>query len=217
VLPRKVIARGILRAATIELRPPRLNVLLLEKSDSTDIHGPPHAYVTMSISDTVRQLCSHLAATVGNIGGAGAARVWKVEGRVFNGSLYPSGRLHLDGPEILSPGDQTLEEAMIEPDDTFVVEFIENGSFIIDPEKLRGKLSASSTAMQPEAPRPLFSPGDDFFSQMGKKNNWSASSSSKYASSSKSTQGFYKSTAFSSMNTRSQLIQEPGTLGLGNM
>jgi len=216
-----VIARGILKEATIELRPPRLKVLLLEKSDSTNIHGSPHAYVTVSINDTVRYLCSRLAATVGSADKAtpaNAARIWKVEGREFNGSLYPSGRLHCDGPEILTPSDQTLEDAMIEPEDAFVVEFWENGSFIIDPEKLPAKSGSSTMVMLPEVPPPLFSSGDDFFSRMSnKQNSWTASSSSKYASSSKSNQGFYKSSGFGSTNIRNQTIQEPGTLGLGNM
>lgn len=221
-LPRNVIVRGILRETTIELRPLRLRVLLLEKSDSTNIHGPPHDYVTMSISDTVRNLCLRLAATVGGVEKttpANAARIWKVEGIACNGSLYPSGRLHYDGPEVLTPSDQTLEDAIIEPEDTFVVEFIGNGSPAIDPAKLPGKSSASVTSMPPEVPPPLFSAGEDFFSlkERRQNNHWSSSSSSKYASSSKSNQGFYKSTGFGSMNTRSQTVQEPGTLGLGNM
>lgn len=213
-----MILRGISKEATIELRPPRLKVLLLEKSNSTDIHGPPHAYVTMSIHSTVRNLCSRLAATVGKATPANAARIWKVEGREFDGSLYPSSRLHMDGPEILTPSDQTLEEAMIEPEDAFVVEFVENGTFIIiDPDKLPAKPNSMTIAVPPEVPPPLFSSGDDFFSQISKRgNNWSSSSSSKYASSSKSA-GFYKSSGFGSTYTRNQTIQDPGTLGLGNM
>jgi len=130
--------------------------------------------VTVSITDTVRDLCSRLAAAVGSADKAtpaNAARIWKVEGREFNGSLYPSGRLHYDGPEILAPSDQTLEEAMIEPEDAFIVEFVENGSFIIDPEKLPAKPGSSTTVNLPEVPPPLFSSGDDFFSQLGKKQN----------------------------------------------
>jgi ubiquitin carboxyl-terminal hydrolase 4/11/15 len=219
-LPRNVIVRGILQETVIELRPPRLKVLLLEKSDSTDIRGPPQAYVTMSINDTVRYLCARLAATVrtDKATPVNAARIWKVEGREFDGSLYPSNRLRYDGSEVITPGNQTLEEAMIGQEDAFVVEFLENGSFIIDLEKLPGKSSASTTPMLPSVQPPIFGSGDDFFSQLGKKHsNWTASSSSKYASSSKSNQGFYKSTGFGSINTRSQTIQEPGTLGLGNM
>jgi ubiquitin carboxyl-terminal hydrolase 4/11 len=214
-----VIARGILRQVTIELRPPRLKVLLLERSNLTNIHGPPHPYVILSINDTVRHLCSLLATTVGSADKAvNAARIWKVEGKEFIGMLYPSGRLHFDAPEILTPSDQTLEDAMIEPEDAFVVEFLENGSFIVDPEKLPSKSSSSTTTIQPEVPPPLFSSGDDFFSQMGKKqSSWSTASSSKYAFPSKPNHGFYKSSGSGSMTTRSLPIQDLGTLGLGNM
>lgn len=213
-----MIARGIIQEPTIELRPPRVKVLLLHQSDSTDITGPPHAYVTVSIADTVRKLCSLLTATVNNEQSA-PARVWKVEGREFNGSLYPSGRLHQDSPEVLTPSDQTLEEAMIEPDDAFVVDLLRKGSFIVDPDKLAGKSGSSSvTVTETQAPLPLFNSGNDFFSKMSKKPDVLVSSS-KYASSSKSTEGYFKSAGFGSTITRSQTVtvQEPGTLGLGNM
>jgi len=48
---------------TIELHPLRVKVLLLQPSDSTNITGPPHLYVTTSIADTVKHLCSKAAAT----------------------------------------------------------------------------------------------------------------------------------------------------------
>lgn len=212
-LPRKVIARGIFQKATLELRPPCLGVLLLEHSDSMDITGPPHEYVTVSDKDTVRHLCTTLAAAVSTK--HSAARVWKVETNDdFEGSLYPSARLREDGAEVLDPSDETVEESRIEHGDTFIVEFVQNGSFLVDPKNLPGKASSLPNS-QVEVPAPLFSSGTDFFGRMSSKKSESGSPSSKIASSSKSANGYFKS--FGSGNSRTQTVQEPGTLGLGNM
>lgn len=214
-LRRAVIARGQFKEASIELRPPRLKALLLSKSDTTDITGSPHVYVTVSITDTVQHLCESLASAVSSQPFENA-RIWKIEGREFAGSIYPTGRLHLDGPEILKPSDQTLEDAMIEPEDAFVVEFKDDhGLFLIDLEKFPGK-SISSSGTELEGPPPIFSSENDFFARMTQKSGAPAGSS-KLASSSKSTPYTYKPSGFSSTATRNQTVTEPGTLGLGNM
>jgi hypothetical protein len=119
----------------IELHPLRIKVLLLRASDSTNITGPPHLYVTASIADTVRDLCSKATAIIDPCKDS-PTRVWKIKNGVFNGSLYPSFRLHQDSAEVLIPSDQTLEEAMIEHDSMVVIEFLHNGSFVADSESI---------------------------------------------------------------------------------
>jgi ubiquitin carboxyl-terminal hydrolase 4/11/15 len=143
------------------------------------------------------------------------ARIWSVQDSNFNGALYPSSRLRLDGPKIVTPSNETLEDAQIEPEDAFVVEFMENGSFIIDHEKLPQKLT------QPDVPPPLFSSDTDFFNQKFGSSSASTSTGSKFASTSTlngKIPGLFKSSTFGSLiNTRNHTVQEPGTLGLGNM
>lgn len=207
-LPRNVIPKGITKEPTLELRPPRLKVLLLVKADSSDITGPPHSYITVSVSDTVRTLCSRMAAVVGPQN-QGPARIWKVEGRQFDGSKYPSIRLREEGSEILTPSDTTIEDAMIEPDDAFVVELFENGSFIItDPDKLKGNSTPTTTS---DVPAPLFSDENDFFKKISNK---STTSTRPESSSTKPNNSPF---SFGTSTTRVQHVQDPGILGLGNM
>lgn len=208
-MPRKVISKGIMKESSLELRPPRLKVLLLQKSDSKDVTGPPHPYVTISISDTVRDLCSLLRSTIGP-SKTGVARVWRIEPNAdLTGSVYPSARLSEDKPELFEPRDDLVEDSLIEPDDVFVVEFLENGKFIIDPDKL----PKSSSTGSDNVPPPLFSDENDFFKKMG-----SSSSSKAVVSTTKSnTSTLFKPGGFGSTLTRSHTPQQPGTLGLGNM
>lgn len=141
------------------------------------------------------------------------ARIWKLVGQSYEGSSYPSSRLVEDKAEILNPSDQTLEEALIEPEDAFVVEFYRDGAWIVDAENLPG------TVLGP--PPPLFGSGSSFFDKMSsikKTDGVSGSGSLKFTSSqgSKATIGYGKSFG-SGGSGSSQKIQEPGTLGLGNM
>jgi len=207
ILPRKVIPRGMSKTLGLELRPPRLKVLLLQRSDSILISGPPHPYVTASMADTIADLCSQLALPFSRYK-AFPSRIWSIDSSDFNGSLYPSSRLRQDDPKILIPSDETLEEALVEPDDAFVVEFMENG-FFIDSEKILRK------GTQSDVPPPLFSSDTDFFSQ--KFGSSSTLTGSKIASTSK-IPGLFKSSAFGSLiNNRNLPAPDPGTLGLGNM
>ena len=206
-MPRKVISKGIMKEPTLELRPPRLKVLHLQKSDSKVITGPPHPYVTISISYTVRDLCALLRSTVGP-SKTGVARVWRIEPNMdLTGSVYPSARLSEDKPQLLEPSDVVIEDALIEPDDMFVVEFSENGKFIIDPDIL---LKHSFT--NDNVPPPLFSDENDFFKKIG------SSSSKAVVSTTKSNMNtLFKPGGFGSAVTRAHKPQPPGTLGLGNM
>ncbi|KAF7964511.1 hypothetical protein HWV62_6377, partial [Athelia sp. TMB] len=206
-LPRKVIAKGHLQTPTLELRPPSLQALMLHKSDAKDITGPPPKWVTVSINDTVRHLCSALVVAVCTESPPPDSRVWKLTGQSYEGSLYPASLLFEDKAELLKLSDETLEDALIEPGDAFAVEFSHNGGFIVDPDDLPGSNALLGV--------PLFSSGSDFFSKFSTNKTDSSPVSTKGATSSKSTTSFKP--FGSGTSSYQQKTQEPGTLGLGNM
>ncbi|KAH7914594.1 hypothetical protein BJ138DRAFT_346574 [Hygrophoropsis aurantiaca] len=222
-LPRKVIARGILQEPVLELRPPRLKVLTLMNLTSDVPLGPPHGYITVSTKDTVKKLCKDLAATV-ILHPNAPYRIWKIEPGEFDGSQYPVSKLISGGGELLEESEKNLEDSLIEPDDPFVVEFQQNGEWVVDASKVPRTSSTNVTS----APPPLFSPENDFFKRLGNelttiqssqsaqhapspsfKNSSSKISENPITPPSKPFGGFLKG------STKS--IQRPGTLGLGNM
>ena len=217
-LPRSVIARGHLGEPSLELRPPRLKVLSLVDSQSDGPIGPPHAYVTLSIKDTVRALSRELVASVSarsNI----PHRIWKIHPGEYAGSQFPAPKLAAYGAELLEINDKTIEEALIEFDDAFVVEFQQDGKWIAD------RPSTLPTAITPSVPPPLFG-GEDFFTRIGKSSATTTvtqpqprqvpSPASSVASSAKAQDSQlapFKSFGFS----KNRAPQDPGILGLGNM
>ncbi|EGN96654.1 hypothetical protein SERLA73DRAFT_111301 [Serpula lacrymans var. lacrymans S7.3] len=205
-LPRTVIARGILHEPVLELRPPRLKALLLQDTPSEKPIGPPHPYVTMSTTGSVKELSTALVKAV-SIRTNAAYRIWKVEPGDFDGLQYPAAKLAQDGAVLLDDNDQSLEDACIEPDDPFVIEFQENGNWIVDASRIPKSNASSSLASPNGVPPPLFSSDDDFFSRLGNK--------LPSAQASQSTPTL--SAPFQSLKSSKKAVQDPGTLGLGNM
>ncbi|KAH7927348.1 cysteine proteinase [Leucogyrophana mollusca] len=201
-LPRKVISRGILQEPVLELRPPRLKALTLKDVKADLPLGPPPVFVTVSTKDSVKRLCKDLAAAVAPRPNA-PYRIWKIEPAEFDGSQYPASKLISSGGELLEESDKTLEESLIEPDDPFVVEFQENGEWVVDASKVIRSNSTNVTGVPP----PLFSSENDFFSRLG--HNLTSLPNSQVTPTSFKSYGFSKAS--------SKAVQEPGTLGLGNM
>ncbi|KAG1746657.1 uncharacterized protein EDB91DRAFT_1048951 [Suillus paluster] len=218
-LPRSVIAKAFLQTA-LELRPPRLKVLVLKDlGPDADIAGPPHSYATVSIKDSMKSLTKALVSAVtarSNV----PYRIWKLEPGDLSGSQFPASRLVSCGAELVGEEtDKTVEDKMIEPEDPFVVEFQENGTWIVD---------ASQVVRPPppsvHGPPPLFSE-NDFFSRMTNQQtslpntqSFRTPSPSRRSSSSKAketTVAPFKSFGFTKGSSKT--IQVPGTLGLGNM
>ncbi|KIJ20849.1 hypothetical protein PAXINDRAFT_165689 [Paxillus involutus ATCC 200175] len=215
-LPRTVIARGQFGEPSLELRPPRLKVLSLVDSKGDGPIGPPHGYVTLSTKDTVRTLSRELVASV-SARSSVPYRIWKIQPGEFEGSQFPASKLTVHGAEILNVDDKTLEEALIEFDDPFVVEFQQDGKWISDP--------ASTPVSSSSAPPPLFGSGDDFFSRLSQNSAVATNIQPGQTRSLAPTAGSssvkpkdsqvipFKSFGFS----KAKATQEPGTLGLGNM
>lgn len=201
----------------MELHPPRLKALILSKH-ATAVTGPPHPYVTVSSKDTVKGLLTALASTVGPWHDASVlSRVWKVAAEDLEGSQYPLSKLIPGGStELLHDKGQTVEEALIEPYDAFVVEFQEGGKWLVDVPDESHK--AVSVITPPEVPPPLFSSGDGFFDRMSFTSSGSKFNASAYRASlaGPSTLKAAAPITFGSSSTR-KFTEEPGTLGLGNM
>lgn len=219
-LPRSVIARGHLAEPSLELRPPRLKALSLIDSQSDGPIGPPHSYVTLSTKDTVRALSRELVVATSLSGPSDMPyRVWKIQPGQYAGSQFPASKLATHGAELLEINDKTLEEALIDFDDPFVVEFQQGGKWIVD------QTSTAPTSAAPSVPPPLFG-GEDFFSRLGKGPATTSvtqfqprqvPSPAPSAGSSAKAQDSqvipFKPFGFS----KNRVPQEPGTLGLGNM
>ena len=214
-----MIARGILQEPSLELHPPRLKAFVLSKDFNLEVAtGPPPRYVCLSCKDSVKTLCKSLAdvfTTKSHL----PYRVWKVEGGVFDGSEYPPSKLLPGGASALEENDTTLEDALIESEDSFVVEFKEGATWIIDiPQPSR------SIILPSDIPPPLFSSGNDFFSRLANNSSSSSMRTSttdtvlpkQTPSSSTLLRPSVSISGFGSSNNRMN-SQVPGTLGLGNM
>ncbi|EEB97627.1 hypothetical protein MPER_03019, partial [Moniliophthora perniciosa FA553] len=211
IIARKTISRGEQKQISLELHPPRFRVLQLsdEAADSLQVDTPSPSYVTLSSHDTLKAFCNRAAKSVSpNQGFMGPHRVWKVDTNAddfdFNFSKYPISRLDTDSKNLVLGSDKTIEEALLETDDAFAVEF-KDEDWIVD---LVG---------EPPAPKPLFSSGDGFFNRMTPK-PFSSTTTKSYDTSittfgSKST----PTTSTTKMNGSLSKSLEPGTLGLGNM
>ncbi|KAG2113122.1 uncharacterized protein F5147DRAFT_62881 [Suillus discolor] len=221
-LPRSVIAKAFLQTA-LELRPPRLKVLVLKDlGPDADIAGPAHAYVTVSIKDPMKTLFKALVSAVTALSNV-PYRIWKIEPGEFSGSHFPASKLASWGAELVSEGtDKTVEDNMIEPEDPFVVEFQENGAWIVDASQVVRAPPPSAVHVPP----PHYSNDNDFFSRLSNQRtsafqnsqHFRTPSPSRRGSSSKAKESSvtpFKSFGFSKGS--SKIIQEPGTLGLGNM
>jgi ubiquitin carboxyl-terminal hydrolase 4/11/15 len=208
---------------SLELHPPRLKAFVLSNDFNLETAtGPPPRYVCISSKDSLKALCKQLADAVSSSPRL-PYRVWKVEGGDFDGSEYPPSKLLPGGASILEENDTSLEDALVESEDSFVVEFKEGENWIVDVPRTIEPLS--STELLPSAPPPLFSSGDDFFSRMGNASSSStimmtsaAMGNDLLANPSSSTLLRPAATmdTFGSFNRRNN-SQEPGTLGLGNM
>jgi ubiquitin carboxyl-terminal hydrolase 4/11/15 len=205
----------------LELRPPRLKVLVLRAwSPDPDISGPPHSYVTVSIKDKMKTVCKALVSAVTariNV----PYRIWRLEPGEFPGSRIPASKLVSCGAQLVDEeADKSVEDSTIFFDDPFVVEFQEHGSWIADASQI-----VRAPAPSLHIPPPLFGESN-FFNNLNNPTRTSFQSTqslrtpspSRRASSSKVNESAvapYKTFGFS--KTTIKTIQVPGTLGLGNM
>ncbi|KAH8108335.1 UCH-domain-containing protein [Phellopilus nigrolimitatus] len=216
VIARKVITRGINKEASLELRPPVLQVLRLISSISVEKKELPSKYVTVSSQATLADLYRNLLGAL-ELSLEQDFRVWKVENLDVDGTHYPCGKLLKDGGQLLpSKNDtekmlKTVDDCLIQSDDALVVEVFENGAWLVNESAVP---SNDLTVVPDEPAGPIFASGSDFFSQM----NSSSSKSSAKASTLKptaSTSSSLTSSYGKGKTDKKGII--PGTIGLVNM
>ena len=210
-LPRRVIARGVAKQATLELRPLRLKVFRLVKA-YLDHESTPHPYLTISAGETVSTLCSQLAAAVSPDGQTSSPyRIWSIPSDDSNQTEFLGSQLPVSDAKIIEESEQTLEEKELESDDAFVVEYKQPDGWIVEAPK------AAPLAI--EAPPPIFHSTDGFFNKMSSTRP-STSSMVPYKS------ALYNAFSVTSSSSRPSATavtlpaykaMDPGTLGLGNM
>lgn len=214
-LPRRVIARGAAKQATIELRPLRLKVFRLVKA-YVDHESTPHPYLTISAGETISSLCSQLAATASpDRQTSSPYRIWSLPSDDSTRAEFLGSQLLLSQAKIIEESEHTLEEKELESDDAFVVEFKQSDGWIVEVPK------AAPLAI--EAPPPVFHSNDGFFNKMSSTLP-STSSMVPYKSTLYNAFSITNSSSRSSTSTAVTLpgkviskTMDPGTLGLGNM
>lgn len=213
-LPRRVIARGVAKQATIELRPLRFKVFRLVKAYA-DHESTTHPYLTISAGETISSLCSRLAAAASPDGQTSSPyRIWSLPSDDSTRAEFLGSQLPLSQAKIIEESEQTLEEKELESDDAFVVEFKQSDGWIVEVPK------AAPLAI--ELPPPVFQSNDGFFNKMSSTLP-STSSMVPYKSTlynSFSITSTSRSSSSTAVTLPGKIISkaiDPGTLGLGNM
>lgn len=205
-LPRKVVKRGVMEELSLELHPPRLRGFILSRDPAANENAsdPPHE-LTLSIYDTVRTLCNSLKESFEPESKL-PYRIWKVDDGELETSVFPISRITSEC-ELLEETDKSLEDALIQSGDAFVVEFkVENDWDVT--------VTSSKALLEPP---PLSQPGffDQFFQHKlpvtPKRNEYPDDSQRKITIPSS-----IKPSPYRPM-TRTSRAPEPGTIGLGNM
>ncbi|KAI0311746.1 hypothetical protein OF83DRAFT_1177271 [Amylostereum chailletii] len=208
-LPRTVILRGISHQPTLELHPPRLRVFrVIDAPGSVFTSGDAEHRITVSSARRVKDLLRDLADTV-EPASVDEYRVWKIESEGLTGSDYPSGKIIQDKSTILQTSEETLDDALIADGDSFAVEFMKAGAWIVDTSNRRP--GDGSDATLSGVPPPLFGQDNDFFSSSRFQSNKTMSPGA-----GPSTSTFFKPAA-SAPAIRQKPAIELGTLGLSNM
>lgn len=134
-LPRKVIPRGMFSEPSLELFPPQIKVHLLSRQPISDDQSALN--VTISIKDTLHDLYDQIlrALPPSNTSNPPQRRIWRLtEGGNYLHRHFPSARLKENGASPLEDdSSKFVENMMIEPGDTFVIEEQESdGQWLIE-------------------------------------------------------------------------------------
>ncbi|PIL25106.1 hypothetical protein GSI_12995 [Ganoderma sinense ZZ0214-1] len=221
-LPRKVIERGFLHQASLELRPPKFSVHLLVLSS---IPGQSIAPLEVTVSSTDKVADARRAfaeAAAPQTASTTQYRVWRIPSQAASAErLFPAETLRTCGATELTPAEATVEDEFVDSGEAFVVEFMARGEWLVDASEFAVTINGSTSQNAPPPPppppltqpAPLFSTGTDFFSQLQQKSPPAVNTTAVSP---------FKPTALVSTNkpstsTRPKLRQDPGTMGLGNM
>lgn len=212
-LPRRVATRGIFsQNAFLELRPLKLAVYRLGTDAPMNLAvGPPYPVIEASISDTVKALSTKLADAVrpNDATAATPYRIYKLAETLSDESWrsidFPLQKLKESSPTIFESSESRLENADVENNECFVVEFKEAGGWPVDLDNPKGPLAIEG---------PIFNSNEGFFARYGK-----ASPSLPTVKMSNDSYTPFSSRFTTSLTNNKTYNKplEPGTLGLGNM
>jgi ubiquitin carboxyl-terminal hydrolase 4/11 len=232
VLPRVVRAMGIRQDPMLEVHIPSFTALRLVPQADPSITGPPPPLVSVSAGSRVQHLLASLARSAaatpqGEIDyipdPKDGYRVWHVPSprTSVTGSEYPVSRLQEVGGMLIQPSDfeKTLDEALVQSGDVFVVEFRSKNDapWLVDASTVS---QDGGAALEPVAPAaPLFSPNFDFFTKLNPKRDRGDGDVKMRSPSPGPASKALRSTAFnkSAYTPPPPKPRVPGTLGLGNM
>jgi hypothetical protein len=217
-LPRKVYSVGDRREAKLDLRPARVMALLLVKDVDPAISGPPPKTVTTSSYAPVKDLYKDLINAVSPVANPPKARIWSVmrPRTAIEGLHYPVSRLLEAGGQIRNRfEDKTVDQALIEPGDVFVIELPDADQWLVNMTDVPGLGETDA-----EAPAPLFSAENNFFNRMQKTLKTTESPERKAertaATSTLRLRNGNKAEPSAASLTATK-TRTPGTMGLGNM
>ncbi|KZS94514.1 UCH-domain-containing protein [Sistotremastrum niveocremeum HHB9708] len=218
-LPRHVILNGLRGEPGLEIHPLQLKAYILKHSTGFELSGPPPPEITISKKASLKQLSEELAGVFGLAASDDIVRVWhidagKVEEDGEDGSEYTPARLKREYGSLLkaSAGARTLEDALIESNDIFVVDTKLDNQWISEKPITSPFKFAAPIPFAGMDPGPVFGSGagQDFFSKMSPP-----STSSVIKSASKSLEALTPSSL--STRSRSPFGKPPGTVGLMNL
>ncbi|KAJ3999775.1 hypothetical protein F5050DRAFT_1804676 [Lentinula boryana] len=218
-LRRNTIARGYNKSTVaVELHPPKFYIFRLTKDDEADhtlvasqSDTSQPAILTLSTHATLKDLHreSISALHTGTASNLPQSRLWRLN---ESSSSHPSRDLPISKfsatelVDIAAHGSKTLEEASLQSQDSFALEFQD-----IPSREWLVKAGPNETT-----PEPLFNSNDGFFNRMSGASSSSLSSTAKLNGDAR--QGIdQKPSVMSKKEKLKEKWIEPGTLGLGNM
>ncbi|EJD07703.1 UCH-domain-containing protein [Fomitiporia mediterranea MF3/22] len=210
VIARQVVTRGQNNEPCIELRPLCVPVSRLVSDTTSSSHNPPRELTISSLaklSDLYTKLLDIL-----DLPRQTQFRTWAVFNLTLN-EVFVTLPNFLKGNALLLPNDedhisQTIEEAIVEQCDGFVVELLEDGRWLVDEVKVRQPGAVTPNPAEDTAPS--FSSGPDFFSKFESGSSKKAGGTALGPSPPISTSSYGKGRA-----DRKGIV--PGTIGFSNM
>ncbi|KAI0657997.1 cysteine proteinase [Cubamyces menziesii] len=215
-LPRKVIARGILQEAVLELRPPAFKVHLLAPSSVPGQTTAPKE-VVVSSTDKISDARRAFAAAINpQKAASGEFRVWKIASDSSTDQLlFTADDLRSRGASLFEDDERTVGDELVDSSEVFVVEFKNRDKWIVDSAQVASPFNGASTVPPPPStqPGPLFNSGPDFFTQLQQRTaptvGTTAVTTFKPSPVSANKAG--------ASGSRLKAQHDPGTLGLSNM
>jgi len=221
ILGRKVAKRGASEELYVECYVPIIKIYRLVPGDETTLRGTNIPLsIEVSLSMTALKCFGYLNGYIENISPA-EHRLWRVSGsgqvEDEDGWDYPVGRLRANNGELFEmradDQDKTLAELMIDGNDEFIVEFMENNQWITEPKATISVAPSQSTLLNVPS-HPIFN-STSFFDELSARAGISGSKQN--GESSSSSLALQPAPTIRTRSKSPQPGRTPGTLGLGNL